>query len=314
MPSPQRIASLLASGTEILYELGLGERVVAVSHECDFPPDAVGKPRVTVSHIAAEANSGQIDRQVRDRLAEGSALYGIDTAMLAALEPDLIVTQAQCDVCAVKYADVLDAVRREPRLHTTQVVTLNPTTPEDIFADIQRVGEATGRLPAARQYVSELQNRIADVRAKTDPLPPARRWRVACLEWLDPLMLAANWMPPLVDWAGGQQPLIDAAGKHSTYARWSTIVQYDPEVIVVMPCGFDLPRAAWEADLLRTLPGIGELSAVRGGRVVAVDGNAYFNRPGPRIVDSLDILARVLHPELFGPPSRGAAQPILTNV
>jgi iron complex transport system substrate-binding protein len=314
MPPYQRIASLLASGTEILYALGLGEQVVAISHECDFPLEAADKPRVTVSHVAAHATSGQIDQQVRDRLADGAALYGIDAAMLVALRPNLIVTQAQCDVCAVKYADVLDLIRSEPRLRAAQVVALNPNSVEDIFSDIQRVGEATGRPAAAQHYVSELQGRIAAVRARTDPLPQARRPRVACLEWLDPLMLAANWMPQLIEWAGGQQPLIDAAGKHSTCTDWRTIVDYDPQVMVIMPCGFDLPRAVREAGLLRKLPGVGELSAVRAGLVVAVDGNAYFNRSGPRIVDSLEILARVLHPELFGPPSTDDAQPVLESI
>jgi len=314
MPPPPRIASLLASGTEILYALGLGEQVVAVSHECDYPPAAADKPRVTVSHIAANVTSGQIDQQVRERLAEGAALYGIDAEMLAALAPDLIVTQAQCDVCAVKYADVLNLVHCEPRLQATQVVALNPNTIADIFADIHRVGDATGRVAEARAYVAQLQMRIQAVRAKTDPLPPEQRPRVACLEWLDPLMLAANWMPQLIEWAGGQQPLIDAAGKHSTCTDWQTIIDYDPQVIVVMPCGFDLPRAIQDADVLRSLPGVASMSAVRNGRVVAVDDNAYFNRSGPRIVDSLEILASVLHPELFGPALLIHAVAVLANV
>lgn len=152
------------------------------------------------------------------------------------------------------------------------------------------------------------------MRAKADPLPPERRPRVACLEWLDPLMLAANWMPQLIEWAGGQQPLINAAGKHSTCTDWQTIVDYDPQVIVVMPCGFDLQRAVQDAEVLRTLPGVARLSAVRDGRVVAVDGNAYFNRSGPRIVDSLEILASVLHPELFGPAPLSHAAAVLANV
>jgi iron complex transport system substrate-binding protein len=298
---PRRIASLLASGTEILYALGLGDRVVAVSHECDFPSDVKHKPRVTTSHVAAPS-SGAIDTQVHQMLAAGEALFGIDATALAALAPDLIVTQAQCDVCAVKYADVLALVREEPALERTQVVALNPMTLADIFADILRVGDATGAQPAAERFASELRGRVAAIRAKTTPLTQADRRRVAAIEWIDPLMLAANWMPELIELAGGVQPLAQA-GRHSTYSRWQEVVDFDPQVVLVMPCGFDLARAVAESDVLGQRPGWSATSAVREGRVYAVDGNAYFNRSGPRIVDSLEILAGLVHPELFGWPA-----------
>lgn len=298
---PRRIASLLASGTEILYALGLGDRVVAVSHECDFPAGALDKPRVTISHVAAPT-SAEIDSQVRTMLAAGQALYGIDAAKLVELAPDLIVTQAQCDVCAVKYEDVLALVRDEPALRNARVVALNPMTLADIFADIQRVGEATGAVDAAQQYISVLEQRVTAIRAKTDALSPADRPRVAAIEWIEPLMLAGNWMPELLELAGGTQP-VAGHGSHSTYNSWQDVADFDPQVLLVMPCGFDLNRAIAESVSLSEQPGWKDLAAVHAGRVFALDGNAYFNRSGPRIVDSLEIVAGLLHPELFGKPT-----------
>jgi iron complex transport system substrate-binding protein len=290
----------LASATEMLYALGAGDRVVAVSHECDFPAEATGKPRVTVSHVAAPSSLA-IDDQVRGMLAAGEPLSGIDAAVLVALSPDLIITQAQCDVCAVKYQDVLDLVACEPALRTARVVALNPTTLEEIFADILRVGEAIGRSEAAADYVNSLRARVDAVRSRA-MAPVVERPRTVCIEWIDPLMLAANWMPQLVEWAGGIQSL-DAQGRHSTYNSWDEVVRFDPQVLIVMPCGFDLARAVAESDTLKSKPGWSELSAVKSGQIYAVDGNAYFNRSGPRIVDSVEILAGLIHPERFGLPA-----------
>lgn len=284
----------------MLYALGAGDRVVAVSHECDFPAEATGKPRVTVSHVAAPSSLA-IDDQVRGMLAAGEPLSGIDAAVLVALSPDLIITQAQCDVCAVKYQDVLDLVACEPALRTARVVALNPTTLEEIFADILRVGEAIGRSEAAADYVNSLRARVDAVRSRA-MAPVVERPRTVCIEWIDPLMLAANWMPQLVEWAGGIQSL-DAQGRHSTYNSWDEVVRFDPQVLIVMPCGFDLARAVAESDTLKSKPGWSELSAVKSGQIYAVDGNAYFNRSGPRIVDSVEILAGLIHPERFGLPA-----------
>ena len=298
---PKRIASLLASATEILYGIGLGDRVVAVSHECDYPADVAAKPRVTTTLVAADAPSGEIDRQVREMSAAGSALYGIDVERLAELAPDLIVTQAQCDVCAVRYADVLEAVGSVPTLEGTQVVAINPTNLREIFEDIRRVGQATGYEAEAARFVAQLEARVGVVRQKSATMSAADRPRVACIEWIDPPMLAANWMPELVELAGGAYPL-SQTGEHSTYADWQSMVRYDPEVVVVMPCGFDLQRTSSEASTLERLADWQTMSAVKNGRVILVDGNAYFNRSGPRIVDSLEILAHLLHPDQFGPP------------
>jgi iron complex transport system substrate-binding protein len=292
----QRIISLLASGTEILYGIGLGDRVVGVSHECDFPEDARTKPRVTRANIDAGASSKAIDEQVRDATTCGAPLYSIDAALLASLRPDLIVTQSQCDVCAVDYKDVVRTVRSIPALSQTKVVALNPTTLDTVFDDVARVGDAAGCEPAARRYIERLEARVEAVREKTGHIPPANRPRVLCIEWIDPVMVAANWMPDLIVLAGGRCDLT-RAGDRSAHADWQAVVAFDPQVVIVMPCGFDLERAVREAPTLRSLPGWTGLTAVREHRVFAVDGNAYFNRSGPRIVDSLEILAALVHPD-----------------
>lgn len=292
---PPRIASLLASATEIVYGLGLGEYLVGVSHECDYPPEATTKPRLTGSRINASASSGQIDREVRERTTAGEALYEIDVATLASLAPDLIITQAQCDVCAVRYADVLDAVASEPALRRTQVIALNPQTFDDVLADIGRVAAAANCPEQGAAYIAELSARVEKVAALGRVVPPEQRPRVACIEWTDPLMLAGNWMPQMVEMAGGVN-LLTKAGEHSPVCRWDDLRAADPEVIVVCPCGFDLERSRQELSTLEALPGWSQLSAVKQGRVYPADGNAYFNRSGPRMVDSLELLASFIHP------------------
>lgn len=297
MATPQRIASLISSGTEMLYGVGAGDRVVAVSHECDFPREAAAKPRVTYANIDGRLASGAIDKQVKQLLGQGAPLYGIDQPTLERLAPDLIVTQAQCDVCAVRYDDVVGMVDGCDVFRGTEVVALNPQTLDDILADVQRVGDAVGAGEAAREYAASLRDRVDAIRDATSKFTPVR---VACIEWIEPLMLACNWMPELIRLAGGDDTL--SRPGHSTYSNWNDVRQYDPELIVVMPCGFDLLRTLAETQRLTELPGWWDLSAVRQGRVFAVDGNAYFNRSGPRIVDSLEILARLLHGDAMPPP------------
>jgi iron complex transport system substrate-binding protein len=292
---PQRIVSLLASGTEILYGLGLGERVVGVSHECDFPEAVRTKPRVTRANIDASTSSKIIDEQVRESTACGAPLYSIDSALLASLRPDLIVTQSQCDVCAVDYKDVVRTVQSIDALRATKIVSLNPTTLEAVFGDIVRVGRAADCGEAAHHYIERLRNRVESVRERTGHVPPAERPRVLCVEWIDPVMVAANWMPDLIALAGGRCDLT-RAGERSGHADWHAVVAFDPQVIIVMPCGFDLERSVAESAALTTRPGWDDLAAVCDRRVFAVDGNAYFNRSGPRIVDSLEILAALIHP------------------
>jgi iron complex transport system substrate-binding protein len=298
-----RIVSLISSATEILYGIGVGDRVVGVSHECDYPPQVVGKPRVTRSHVNAESSSREIDDQVRAISGSGAPLYEIDVDLLATLAPDLIVTQAQCDVCAVRYADVLEAVRGRPELAATQVVALNPTSLADVFDGIVRVGKAAGALEHAEGFRDTLLRRGGAITNLTYTLAKNQRPRVACVEWIEPLMLAANWTPEIVELAGGEHALTQG-GVHSSYSSWSELVEYDPQVIIVMPCGFDLPRTLVEANTLTQMPGWDAINAVRSGRVWAVDGSAYFNRCGPRLVDSLEILAHLLHPDSIAPPTR----------
>lgn len=300
-PSPQRIASLLASSTEMLYALGLGDRVVAISHECDFPPAATPRPRVTRARISNVLSSRAIDDAVRETFGAGGSLYEIDGEQLARLRPDLIVTQAQCDVCAVRYADVVDLVENDPRLRGTPIVALNPATFGEILSDIQRVADAAGASSAGGELVQQLEQRVKAIRTQSAQLRADQRPRVVCIEWLEPLMVAANWMPELVELAGGDYRLA-RAGVHSVYSRWEDVCAYDPQVLAVMPCGFDLARTREEAPLLRDLPGWNRLAAVQEGRVFLLDGNAYFNRSGPRMVESLEILAHLLHPDLFPQP------------
>jgi iron complex transport system substrate-binding protein len=302
MSAPQRIVSLLASATEILYGLGLGDRIVGVSHECDFPIEARSKPRLTCSHIAAVQTSLQIDQQVKDFAASGQSLYEIDERLISELAPDLIVTQSQCDVCAIKYADVMKLVNSHESLRQTQVVALSPNTLDDVFADILRVGRATSRVASAEAYLGQLVQRVQRVKQSTADLSRSQRPRVVCVEWVDPLMIAANWTPELVAFAGGQNGL-SQAGRHSETFKWGEVVAYDPEVLVLIPCGFDLARTLQEVACLPDYDGWQSLSAVRHERVFAIDGNAYFNRSGPRLVDSLEILAHLFHPTMFGAPA-----------
>lgn len=299
MPA-ERIASLLASSTEILYGLGLGNRIVAISHECDYPAEVRSRPRVTFTRIAAEASSRQIDAEVRGTLVGGDALYGVDAETLERLQPDLIVTQAQCDVCAVRYQDVQDAVTSSAVLRGTPIVSLNPNTIDEVFRDIAAVAAAAGVPERATGYVGALRKRVDRVRAAARNA--SRRPRVVCVEWVDPLMVAANWTPELVEHAGGEYGLAQS-GVHTGYTNWQDVVDYRPEILIVAPCGFDLPRARRELPLLEALPGWRSLPAAQSRRVFVCDGNAYFNRSGPRLIDTLELLAYLIQPEIFPVPA-----------
>ena len=299
---PRRIASLLASSTEILFLLGLGDRVVAVSHECDHPAEAASRPRVTTVNLDASSSSADIDAAVRDMTSSGRPLYTIDVERLSALRPELIVTQSHCDVCAISLDDVLGAVARVESLRGCQVLSMNPSRVGDVLRDIRRIARAAGVASRGDEVATGLSFRIDHVRRASAEIPPSDRPRVLCVEWIDPLMVAANWMPELVDWAGASCPLT-RAGDRSGYTSWDDVLRFDPQVIVVAPCGFELARSRSDAAMLRRLPGWAELNAVRHGRVWAADGNAYFNRSGPRLVDSLEMLAHAVHPERFARPA-----------
>ncbi|MCS6880879.1 MAG: cobalamin-binding protein [Oscillochloridaceae bacterium] len=297
-----RIVSLLPSTTEIAFALGLGDQVVAVTHECDYPPEARQRPVITASALDHHhATSAEIDAAVRGQLRDGISIYTLDTAMLERLQPDLVLTQALCDVCAVSFGVVEQAVAQVSA--APRILSLEPTDLEGIFGSILAVGNATGRRAQAVELVAQLRARVERVRQRA--ARATYRPRVACLEWFDPPFGPGHWLPELVELAGGRAGL-GAPGEPSRRVAWDEVVAFAPEVIVLAPCGFDLERARSEA--LATLPrrpGWDALPAVRAGRVFAVDANSYFSRPGPRVVDSLELLARLIHPDLFpgwGPP------------
>ena len=296
----KRVASLLASGTEIVCGLGLADQLVAISHECDHPPEALNRPRVTSANVRSERSSAEIDAEVKSMTAKGEPLYRIDAATLVKLRPDVIITQSQCDVCAVRFEDVASLVRTEPALRNTHIVSQNPTRLEHLFEDIRAVADACDVATAGDRYIEALRARVSRISEKTQSLSDRNRPRVACIEWIEPMMIAANWMPDLIEIAGGRSGLT-RAGYHSGYANWGQVRDYDPEVVVITPCGFDLSRTLKECSPLLSLPGWNQLTAVRNDRVFAADGNAYFNRSGPRMIDSLELLAEMIHPDRFPP-------------
>lgn len=297
-----RIASLLPSATEIVCALGLEDQLVAVMHECDFPPSVRDKPVVTASVLRANATSRHIDRHIRRMVHEGSSLYHLDADRLQGLQPDLVLTQELCAVCAVSYPIVETAARRLGG--TTQLVSLEPESLADVFGHIRLVGRLTGQQRLAETVVARLQERVADVRRRLAGSAPRR---VVCLEWIDPLFGGGHWNPELVTLAGGVDPL-GRPGQPARVISFAEVIAAAPDVIVVMACGFSLERSLREMPLLERRPGWADLPAVRRGEVYVVDGNAYFSRPGPRLVDSLEILAGLLHPDLVGAPSGEAAR------
>ena len=288
----ERIASLLPSSTEIVCALDLRARLVGVSHECDHPADVVGLPVLTEPKLDPRGTSGDIDARVQEIVQEGLSVYRLNTDALQSLQPDVIVTQDQCEVCAVSLPDVEDAVQCF-LTSDVKVVSLNPEKLNDIWRDIRNVAAATGRQETADALIQDLEARLRNLEEKTRDLP---RPRVACLEWLNPLMAAGNWIPELVELAGGAYGLVEA-GAHTPPITWDTLVDYQPEVIVITPCGFKIPQSQADLPLLTRHPQWRTLPAVQAGRVYVADGNAYYNRPGPRIVESAEILAEMLHPE-----------------
>ncbi|ETX04396.1 cobalamin-binding protein [Candidatus Entotheonella palauensis] len=291
-----RIVSLLPSSTEIICALGLEEHLVGISHECDYPESIADRPRLTAPKIDLRGGSAAIDREVRTLAREGLSVYRIDTDQLQVLAPDVIVTQDPCEVCAVSFTEVTQAVQTHCGAHV-EVVSLSPNLLQDIWADIRSVGRATGRLQEADALLATSFERINEIIAETIMIPEPPR--VAAIEWIEPLMLAGNWMPELIQLAGGRDGLCKPGAPAST-ADWDAIRTYDPEVLAIMPCGYPLESTLAEVSALMRLPGWETLTAVREGRVYAVDGHAYFNRPGPRIVDSLELLTGLIHPDMFG--------------
>jgi iron complex transport system substrate-binding protein len=299
----QRIVSLLPAATEMLAALGVLPWLVGRSHECDFPETVRRLPACTRARLDAARPGGEIDRGVKSLLGAGQALYEVDAARLRELRPDLILTQAQCEVCAVSLPEVERAVAGWPG-RPPRIVALSAQRLADVWRDIQSVADALALPNEGRATVKTLKSRVVEVIEKTCAVE--HKPSVACLEWLDPLMAAGNWVPELVELAGGSN-LFGRAGEHSPWLEWEAVRERDPEVIVVLPCGFDLARTRAEIGALTSRPGWSRQRAVRKGRVALTDGNAYFNRPGPRLVDSLEILAEILHPDRFPRAHHGRA-------
>ncbi len=290
-----RIVSLLPSATEIACALGLKEHIVGVSHECDYPPHVKAKPVVVRSTIdTLSLYPAEIDVAVSQHLKEGKSLYQVDENMLRELSPDIILMQDLCQVCAPSGNEIARVLKVLPQ--PPHVVCLTPTCLNDIFESISHVGKETGTVDEATQLVTALRKRVAAVAKKCRVLqsPP----RVFCMEWLTPPFTSGHWMPELVELAGGVDGLAPK-GKPSMRIAWEQIVEYAPEVLILSPCGFDLRGTVNQAHLLTTHPGWSDLPAVQTGRVYAVDANSYFARPGPRVVDGLELLAMLIQPHQF---------------
>jgi len=294
-PAPLRIVSLLPAATELVHALGLGDALVGRSHECDWPEAARALPVCTRS-LVADGPGAAIDADVRRRIETGEPLFEIDAERVRALAPTHLLTQAQCDVCAVGTEQVDALLAAGWPGAPPAVVCLAPKTLGDVFAELQMLGRALGAADAGRAAATGLADRVSQVGEKTGARRP--RPKVLCLEWLDPPIAAGNWMPELVRVAGGE-PLFGRVGHPSVDVTWAEITEADPDFVVLMPCGFDLERTLEEARGLEEVPAWWALRAVREGSVAAVDADAYFNRPGPRIVDSLELLAEILWPADF---------------
>jgi iron complex transport system substrate-binding protein len=292
--SAPRVVSLLPSATEIVAALGFADALVGRSHECDYPEEVADLPVCTEPKVDPRGSSEKIHRSVSDLLARALSVYRVDADRLRDLAPTHLVTQVQCEVCAVSLEEVESALASwtdaRPRL-----TALNPASLADVFSDIERVAASLGAPERGARLVASLSARMERVAASAASLP---RPRVATIEWLSPLMTAGNWMPELVSMAGGED-LFGTAGRHSSWLSWETLRAANPEVLVVFPCGFSLHRVEREFGLLTSLPGWRSLRAAAAGRVYIAEANQYFNRPGPRLAETLEILAEILHPQVF---------------
>jgi iron complex transport system substrate-binding protein len=283
-----RIVSLVPSATELVFALGLGDDVVAVTHECDFPQQARRLPKVTRAVLPGDLTAAEVDAAVKQRTMAGESIYVLDGATLAALAPDLIITQALCAVCAVSEDDVralAEEIDSRPL-----VISLDPHTVGEVLGDVRTIAQATGTKDEAVELIGEAAARIDRVRVGARA---ARRPRVVALEWLDPPFAAGHWVPQMIEYAGGED-VLGFAGEPSEEQTWELIAAVSPDIVIVMPCGYEAQIAHREAEMHRD-----QLAALGAGEIVAVDASAYFSRPGPRLIDGLETLAHIIHPELF---------------
>ena len=289
-----RIVSLLPSATEIVYALGLQNDLYGVTYACDFPSSATDKPVVVSSRIQDAATSSEIDQRVKDSLIADHGIYLLQLDVLKEAKPDLVLTQALCEVCAVPSKQVHESLATLP--HTPNVLSLDPHSLGDVVADVEAVGAAAGREEKARNFANSLRGRrdkIASNAVRADNQP-----RVVCLEWLDPLMVGGHWVPEMVSLAGGID-CFGTPGQPSFKVEWQQIIDAQPDIIIAMPCGFDVRRGLSELRLLTERNGWGEIPAAKTDSIFVVDANSYFSRSGPRLVNGLEMLAEILHPELF---------------
>lgn len=303
-----RIVSLLPSATEIICQLGLTAQLVGVTHECDYPSFVRELPKVTKTLIPHEATSGEIDRLVRERLKSQHALYSLDMPTLERLKPDLIVTQALCDVCAVAESEVNAAACQLPG--KPRVINLEPSSLHDVFQCVEAVGDAAGISDRASDVISQLQARVDAVIHRTAQI--SSRPRVVLLEWIDPPFSSGHWSPELIRMAGGTET-VGTAGERSRTLDWQSIINANPDFLIISCCGFDIDRTLVDLPILVDYPNFASMKCVKARNVYVVDGNAYFSRPGPRLVDSLELIANTLHPEVHPLPKGLIAARRLTN-
>jgi iron complex transport system substrate-binding protein len=289
-----RVISLIASATEILHALGGGDMQVARSHECDHPPAVLDLPQLTRAKFKVHgATSAEIDRSVKGLLEQGLAVYEVDADRMRTLEPDVILTQDQCEVCAVSLADVERALCTWTG-SPARVVSLRPHTLSDVYADIQTVADAIGMAKAGRDLVASMQSRMAEIASRVEG---RLRPKLGFVEWIEPPMSGGHWMPEIISIAGGISPF-GVSGENSPWVSWDDMAAADPDILLVAPCGYDIATSLPELESLRSHSVFKHLRAVREGRVFVADGNAFFNRPGPRLVESTEILAEIMHPDV----------------
>ena len=286
----QRVLSLLSSTTEIIYALGCGDRLVGRSHECDYPEEVSELPICTIPKFNVDGTSREVDDEVKSLVQSALSIYYINEKLLKELKPDIIFTQSQCEVCAVSVSDVENALKNITGL-SSRVISVEPNSVEDIFNDILTIAEILNVRKKGKELVESIKAKIDNtekiVYQKSSP-------SVAAIEWIDPLMAAGNWVPQLIKIAGGKN-LFGEAGKHSPWMKYNDLVEQDPEIIIVMPCGYDIKKSLIEIKTLESKKGWGSLKAVRNRNVYITDGNQFFNRPGPRIIEILEILLEIIH-------------------
>lgn len=293
--SALKIISLLPAATEIVCALGLESHLIGRSHECDFPESVKHLPVCSSAKFISGSDSAEIDRQVKEILTDAISIYTVDRELIKQLQPDVIITQAQCEVCAVSLKNVEDALQglldKECR-----IISLQPNTLSDVYKEISEIAIILSVSSRADDLLERAEERIEIIRHKLKFI--SEKPKVACIEWLDPLMIAGNWTPELVQIAGGD-PILTVNGKHSAFIDFDAIIKEDPDIVVVMPCGFSIPRTLQEINLLLDLPGWTDLKAVQNNRIYIADGNQYFNRSGPRLTDSIEILAEIINAKQF---------------